>query len=104
MEKPKRSISITALAAAAMLASTQAPADTYRCGRKLIHTGDTSAEVLRLCGEPRLKDRGHEDIRLEGRVTRLPVQRWHYRKNSRSLWRIVMIYRGRVAAIETGGR
>jgi len=104
MQKPTYRKSLPVLASLAILAYTQAFADSYRCGRKLIHTGDTAAEVLRICGEPQLKDRGHEDVRLEGRISRLPVQRWYYRKNPRSLWHIVMIYRGRVAAIEIGGR
>jgi len=103
MEKPNFRETLPMLAILAILGCTQACADSYRCGRKLIHTGDSSARVLQICGEPQLKDRGHEDIRLEGRISRLPVQRWYYRKNSRSLWRIVMIYRGKVAAIETGG-
>ncbi|MGD2129059.1 MAG: DUF2845 domain-containing protein [Lysobacterales bacterium] len=79
-------------------------ADSYRCGRKLIRTGDTTAQVLSLCGEPRYRERGSEEIRYDGRRQRLPVQRWYYRKNDRSLWRVVMIYKGRVAAIEMGGR
>jgi hypothetical protein len=84
--------------------SSGVQADGYRCGRKLIRTGDTTAQVLSLCGEPRYRERGNEEIRYDGRRQRLPVQRWYYRKNDRSLWRVVMIYNGRVAAIEMGGR
>lgn len=79
-------------------------ADSYRCGRKLIRTGDTSGDLLRICGEPRHKDRGHENIKVEGVNRKMPVERWYYKKSSRSLERIVLVYRGRVVAIDTGGR
>jgi len=50
------------------------------------------------------KDSGHETVRLaEGRKN-VRVERWRYKKSSRSLERIVMIYRGRVVAIDTGQR
>ena len=68
-------------------------ADSYRCGHKLIRTGDTTAHVLSLCGEPQYRERGNEEIRYDGRRQRLPVQRWYYRRNDRSLWRVVMIYK-----------
>jgi hypothetical protein len=79
-------------------------ADSYRCGSKLIRTGDTSGDLLRICGEPRHKDRGHEKIRIEGVNRKMPVERWYYKKSSRSLERVVLVYRGRVVAIDTGGR
>lgn len=88
----------------ALACAAPAAADSYRCGRKLVRTGDSSADLLRACGEPALKDRGREQIRHEGKRIEVPVERWHYRKSPRSLERIVLIYRGRVAAIRTGGR
>ena len=99
---PKATVACCLLAA--LFTSSELAADSYRCGRKLIRTGDPSANVLRLCGEPRFRDRGHEKIRHEGKISRLPVQRWYYQKSERSLGRIVMIYQGRVVAIEVGRR
>jgi hypothetical protein len=59
---------------------------------------------LQNCGKPVSKDSGHETVRLaEGRKN-VRVERWRYKKSSRSLERIVMIYRGRVVAIDTGQR
>ena len=81
-----------------------AEADSYRCGRKLVRTGDSSAAVLRVCGEPRFKDRGHERVVLDGGSKLLPVERWHYKRSRRSLEHVVMLYRGRVIAISVGGR
>jgi len=79
-------------------------ADSYRCGRKLIRTGDSSRDVLRVCGKPIYKDRGNERIRLEGVNRDTRVERWYYKKSSRSLEHVVLIYKGKVAAIEVGSR
>lgn len=79
-------------------------ADTFRCGRKVVRSGDSSAAVLQNCGKPRSKDSGHERVRLEEGHRNVRVERWRYKKSSRSLERIVMIYRGRVVAIDTGQR
>ena len=43
-----------------------AGADSYRCGRKIVRDGDTIAQLLALCGEPRLKSRGAAVIRVDG--------------------------------------
>lgn len=89
---------------AALTVPSGGDADSYRCGRKLIRTGDTSADVLRVCGQPEARDRGHADVRADGVSKKVSVQRWHYRQSSRSLSRIVNIYRGRVVSIEVGSR
>jgi len=79
-------------------------ADSLRCGQKLIKTGDSSADLLRVCGKPFHKDRGVERIKLKGVVKEASVQRWHYKKSARSLEHIVMVYKGKVSGIETGKR
>ncbi len=79
-------------------------ADSYRCGQKLIHVGDTAREVLRTCGEPRYKDRGEERIEVNGISRNASVQRWYYKKSGLSLERVVLIYKGRVRGIEVGSR
>lgn len=79
-------------------------ADSYRCGRKLIRTGDSTADVLRVCGQPASKDRGRANVREGGATRNVPVERWHYKRSSRSLSRIVNIYRGRVVSIDVGKR
>lgn len=91
-------------AAALLWSSSEAAADSYRCGRKILKSGDSSADVLRLCGEPRHKDRGQESFRLNGARQVVSVERWYYKKSSRSLERIVVIYRGKVISIEVGAR
>ncbi len=81
-----------------------AGADSYRCGRKLIRTGDSTAKVLQVCGEPRFKSSGQEEIEIRGVAKTTRVQRWHYRQGSRRLEHVVLIHKGRVAAIEVAGR
>lgn len=87
-----------------VVATTGAGADSYRCGRQLIRTGDTAADVLRVCGEPRYKDRGKESLRLQGATQQVSVERWYYKKSRRSLEHIVLLHRGRVVAVEVGSR
>ena len=82
----------------------EARADSYRCGRKLIRTGDSAAEVLRVCGAPGYKDRGQETLRLGGTEKNASVERWYYRKSRRSLEHVVLLHKGRVVAIEIGAR
>ena len=78
--------------------------DSFRCGRKLIRTGDSRADVLRVCGQPIAKDRGRANVHLDGAARDVPVERLHYKQSSRSLARIVNIYRGQVVSIEVGSR
>lgn len=87
-----------------MLCAAWAEADSYRCGRKLIRTGDSMADVLRVCGKPLFKDRGEAALRLDGVSQRVSVQRLYYRQGRRSLQHVVLIHKGRVVAIETGSR
>jgi hypothetical protein len=84
--------------------STDADADSFRCGKKVIRSGDSSSALLQNCGQPRLKDSGYEMVRLSEGRKKIRVQRWHYKKSSRSLERIVMVYRGHIVAIRTGQR
>ena len=81
-----------------------ARADSYRCGRRIVRDGDSVGQLLAICGEPRFKDSASAMIKVDGVKKQVRVQRWHYKKGSRSLERIVLIYRGKIAAIEVGGR
>jgi len=79
-------------------------ADSFRCGRKLISTGDTSGELLRICGEPYHKDRGREEIDVDGLSKKVSVERWYYKKSRRSLEHIIVVYKGNVKAVIVGSR
>ena len=93
-----------ALIIALSVVGSDLSADSFRCGRKLIKTGDSTGDLIRVCGEPRHKDRGKEKITLNGVVKNTSVQRWYYKKNTRSLEHVVLIYQGRVKSIEVGKR
>jgi len=79
-------------------------ADSIRCGRKLISTGDSAGDLVRVCGQPDYKDRGSETITVNGISREASVEHWYYKKSGRSLWRIIIIHKGRVAAVEVGHR
>jgi hypothetical protein len=92
-----------ALLAALMLPPT-AGADSYRCGRKVVRDGDTVERLLEVCGPPLRKTSGSETIEVSGVPRKARVSRWHYRMGARRLERVVLVYRGRIAAIEVAGR
>lgn len=79
----------------------RAAADSYRCGRQLVKDGDSVERLRRICGDPRRRDSGTETVQVDGLYGPQRVQRWYYRKNRRSLEYVVMLYRGRIVAIET---
>ena len=79
-------------------------ADSFRCGRKVVRTGDSPGDLLQSCGEPRYKDKGYENARVQGSQKEVRVERWYYKKSSRSLEQIVVIHKGRIIAINTGHR
>jgi len=81
-----------------------AGADSFRCGRKVIRTGDSPGDLLQKCGAPRYKDRGYENMRTQGSQKKVSVERWYYKKSSRRLEQIVVIHKGRIIAINPGQR
>ncbi|MEJ2382820.1 MAG: DUF2845 domain-containing protein [Xanthomonadales bacterium] len=101
---PQTSYSCLPLIVAAIGLAQAAAADSYRCGRQVVKDGDSAARLLRLCGEPYRRDSGSETVMIDGAWGPQRVQRWYYRKNRRSLEYVVMVYRGRVVAIDAGRR
>ncbi len=87
-----------------ILISTNAFCDSYRCGRKLIRSGDSAAQVLRICGEPMRKDRGKERILIDGGPEKVNVERWYYQQGRRSFEHAVLLYRGQVVGVDVGDR
>lgn len=101
---PKYPFPFSLLVTLLLCAVRESGADTYRCGQKLVRTGDSPTDVLRVCGEPRRRDRGRERVVLEGAPESVTVERWYYRQGSRSLEHVVMIHGGQVVRIAVGGR
>jgi hypothetical protein len=92
------------LLATLVLLPPSAAADSYRCGRKIVRSGDPVSRLLEVCGEPKRRDSGSETIEVSGVPRKVNVQRWYYQRGSRRLERVVFVYRGKIAAIEVGGR
>jgi hypothetical protein len=81
--------------------------DRCRHGQ-LLAEGDTTAEVLKKCGEPDLVERWYdetilrEDRTLERRTT-VPIEQWTYNFGPRHFIHILKFRKGRLADIEIGG-
>ena len=88
----------------ACLVSFELFADSMRCGRKVVRSGDSPATLLQHCGEPRYRGHTHAEVQTRDGTRNVKVEQWHYKPNERSLERIVLIYRGEIVAVETGGR
>ncbi len=103
---------ILALLVLALLAAT--PAQAFRCGTKLVHEGDTRAEVVAKCGEPAdisrrsvwrqpiIWHRGRPFYVGEGLIE-IPIETWLYNLGPRKLMRRVRFEDGLVVEIETLG-
>jgi len=98
------SLKLAVLCCALLFFVSDLNADSFRCGRKLISTGDSASELLRVCGEPRYKDRGNEKIKVNGISQDIRVERWYYKKSSRSLEHSILVYKGSVVGVEVGSR
>lgn len=76
-----RSLPRTGLVALlSLLPLAHAQADSLRCGSRLVSTGDSSADVLARCGEPRSRDSlGYREVVGEwGKRYEVEVQEWVY--------------------------
>jgi len=100
------SASMTSMAALILFSALplDLQADSIRCGRKVVRTGDSSSLLLRRCGQPLSKDRAYEEVKLKEGRKNVKVERWHYKKSARSLTRAVLIYHGNIVGIQTGKR
>lgn len=87
-----------------VMASSVVYADSYRCGRKIVRDGDSADDLLRVCGEPQHKERTRTFMTVDGHYRKVSVQRWYYRKSERSLEHVMLIYEGRIAAIDVADR
>jgi hypothetical protein len=87
-----------------LVTASTAWSDSFRCGRKIIRTGDSPGHVISRCGEPVFRDSGYAADPEQGNSKRVRVERWYYKRGERSLGRMVVFYRGKVMDIETTDR
>ena len=90
--------------AAGILAVQDLAADSMRCGRKVVRDGDSPATLLQHCGEPRYRGSAYAEVDTGEGIRKVRVEQWHYKRNERSLARIVLIYNGEIIGVETGSR
>lgn len=55
-------------------------ADSFRCGRKIVKTGDTVSTLTKKCGQPQLKFSSKADINENGRHSSVSVSNWVYQR------------------------
>ncbi|MDX1459580.1 MAG: DUF2845 domain-containing protein [Xanthomonadales bacterium] len=72
--------------------------DGFRCGTRLVVSGDPVSRLLRACGTPALKYRASETVRRGGKSQKKPVQHWVYERAGRPSM-IVAVSDGKVLRI-----
>jgi len=55
-------------------------ADSFRCGRKIVKTGDTVNVLIKKCGTPQRKFSSKEVISENGRQSNVSVSNWVYQR------------------------
>lgn len=86
------------------------PADSMKCGTRLVSTGDTKAKVLLRCGEPFLREMVGEKTRyrrffrwIVGSYT-VVVEEWTYNLGSTKFLRILTFEGSKLVKIELGDK
>lgn len=87
-----------------LLPSPSAEADSFRCGRKVVRSGDPQSTVLAACGQPQHKDTAQETLWSGANQKSVRVHRWYYKSSGRKLERVVLLHQGKVVAVQTGSR
>jgi hypothetical protein len=55
-------------------------ADSFRCGRKVVKTGDTVNVLVKKCGKPQRKFSSKEIVNENGRQSKVAVSNWVYQR------------------------
>jgi hypothetical protein len=90
----------TAIAFSVIALAVPAQAD-IRCGHDLVQDGESTAQLLLVCGEPMLRQTVGVRETPEGEVL---VERWTYNFGPGTLLQIVTVEGGKVAKVEDGAR
>ena len=82
-----------------ILLSGSVSADSIRCGRKVVKTGDSSNTLIKKCGKPVRKFSSKERINVAGSRTNTSVSNWVYSRGGKKDM-IVSIRSGAVIKIQ----
>jgi len=82
-----------------VLLSSDVGADSVRCGRLVVKTGESANALMKKCGSPVRKYSSKEAIKENGVLSRLSVSNWVYvRKGKKD--RVVSVRSGTVVKIQ----
>ena len=86
-----------------LLLSSHTQADSFRCGLKVVRSGDTQSVLIKACGEPKRRDSAQERVGSGSSQKMVRVQRWYYQNSGRRLEHVVMLHEGKVVAVRIAG-
>ena len=75
-------------------------AGSFRCGTRLVKTGDSINRLIDACGNPSLKYKAKESVRSSGSRKMTGVTNWIYERGSKKNM-VVSIHSGKVVKIAT---
>ena len=81
------------------LVSNSLSAESFRCGRKLVKTGESSNALVKKCGNPVRKFSSKETISDSGMQKRVGVSNWVYERRGKKDM-IVSVHSGSVVKIQ----
>lgn len=87
-----------------LLLASHAQADSFRCGLKVVRSGDSQSALVKACGEPKRRDSAQERVGSGSGQKMTRVQRWYYKSSGRRLERVVLLHEGKVVAVRIVGR
>lgn|GEM_PF-1339219 len=87
-----------------LLPANNAMADSFRCGQKVVRSGDAESVLVKACGEPLMRDSAQERVGSGSSQKTVRVQRWYYKNSGRRLERVVMLHEGRIIAVRVSER
>ena len=98
----------TSLLLLSVFVSWSAEAQTFRCGGKIVSTGDTKVDVIGKCGEPTSKDSREDKVvttRNDDTMQKVSVivDEWTYNLGPNELIRVLRFRDGKLTDIETAG-
>ena len=82
-----------------VLLSSDVGADSFRCGRLVVKTGESANALMKKCGLPVRKYSSKEAIKDHGAVARLAVTNWVYARKGKKD-RVVSVRSGTVVKIQ----
>jgi len=79
---------------------SNAAADSFRCGGKIVRSGMSMDEVRSACGQPSSSDVEEHDVRSGNRVVgKTQMHIWRYKRSSRQRTAVLVFDQGKVTSI-----